>query len=65
MKFKPTLLKSLVSVIISLIIYLYQAGSIMCDSPGGCFEAVWINPLYLTIISLVVVYTIWSLIQKK
>jgi len=65
MNFKPTLLKSIVSIIIFLILYIYQAGGIKCDSPGGCFKAVWIYPLYLSIISLIVIYVIWSLIQKN
>jgi len=65
MNFKPTLIKSISSLIIFLILYFYQAGAVKCDSPDGCFEAVWINPLYLAIISLIAVYIIWSLIQKK
>jgi hypothetical protein len=65
MNFKPTLLKSIISIIIFISLYFYQAGSIMCDSSNGCFEAVWINPLSLAIISLIVIYIIWSLIQKK
>ncbi len=65
MNFKPTLLKTIVSILGGLIIYFYLAGGVKCDSPGGCVEAVWILPLYYTIPIIIFIYIIWSLIQKK
>lgn len=65
MNFKPTKWKVIVSVLVGVIMYIYFAGGVKCDSPGGCIEAVWVIPLYYTILLIVIIYLIWSLIQKR
>jgi len=65
MNFKPNLLKTIVSILGGLIAYLYLAGGIKCDSPGGCVEATWIWPLYSAIPIMIFIFILLSLIQKK
>jgi len=63
MNFKPTLLKTILVVIISLIVYFFQEFSIICDSLGGCDTAV--NSTIWSLIIFVASYIVWSLFQKK
>jgi len=75
MDFKPTLWKIIVSIIIStyllftgLLMYFFNPCrgviDVIRESPGDCI----ISPILYVIvwlISIAIVYTIWSLIQKK
>ena len=64
MNFRPGLCKSVVSVVVGIAGWVYGEGGIKCDSWGGCgyFHG---TSVLLGLIGLVVVYVIWSLIQKK
>ena len=65
MNFKPTILKTVISISAGVAVHIYIAGSIICDSPDGCVQAVWTDPLYFAIPFVIIVYVLWSLFQKK
>jgi len=65
MNFKPNLFKTIISFLVGLITFGYIAGRIKCDSPGGCTEAIWIEPLYYAIPAVIFIFVLWSLVQKK
>ena len=63
MNFKPTLLKTIISIIAAIISLIYAEGGITCDKPT-C-PLVHQSSIMFAIISLILVYIIWSLVQKK
>lgn len=73
MNFKPTLWKSIISLVIVLISDFFQANSIDCvPYPGAsCPPTLWKDFVFeprIVIISLIIgliVYITWSLLQKR
>jgi hypothetical protein len=78
MKFKPTLLKSIISLISGIFTNYLFAGTIKvsCVNSGlgsayFCPQPHWIDfafdtfPIIISLVSLIIVYIIWSLFQKK
>jgi hypothetical protein len=75
MKLRPTLLKSLVSIIAGIIANFLLAGSIygcghLPDGSPVCTYDPWIAhtfdpvPVVLSLLAIVIVYLIWSYFQK-
>ena len=68
MNFKPTLWKSIISIIGGIFIIPYLIGKLFIKKPTGLeadtFSPLWTNILYI-IIGVVLIYLIWSLIQKR
>ena len=64
MNFKPTLWKTIVSIAIGVAWFTYDWGDFKCDSPGGCHQALY-NILIYAVIIIIILYVIWSLIQKN
>ena len=63
MNFKLTLWKTLISIILGIIVFLYQFGYLKCDSPNGCPSAIQ-NYLIQSLIIIVIIYILWSFLQK-
>ncbi|MEK6927638.1 MAG: hypothetical protein AABX11_04355 [Nanoarchaeota archaeon] len=68
MNFKPTVLKSIISLIIGLIV-LRKTSLMVYPCGEGCIDTatrflLWQEILFF-VISALLIYTIWSLIQKK
>jgi uncharacterized membrane-anchored protein YitT (DUF2179 family) len=63
MKFKPNLLKSLISLIAGTIILIYVAGSIKCKVPQDC-GIIGAYQILLSLIAILIVYIVWSLLQQ-
>ena len=70
---KPTLLKSIISVIIGIIISIVyysdltkpRAYCISQNCINYAFSTILIYTFGITIVSIIIIYTIWSLIEKK
>jgi len=73
MNFKPTPLKSIISILAGIVGNYYAASKhqIYCKFGGFCPQPTWIEDAFkpgLIIFSLIIialVYVIWSLFQKK
>lgn len=75
MNFKPTLWKSIISIIGGLPANYYLADMatfIVCDTAEDCSNLpTWIDysftpvPLLAAIITMIIIYSVWSLLQKK
>lgn len=67
MNFKFTITKTITSVIIGIILgILLSTKSFICTEAGPCLESSLIQShIKFSIIVFVIVYVIWSLIQKK
>lgn len=76
MNFKPSLLKLIISLASSIFInyYLSRNYMIQCLMPlqgGVCNQPTWlehafdIGPLSISVLTIIFVYVIWSLFQKK
>ncbi len=78
MDFKPTLWKSITSLISGILVNYLLVGNVkvLCDfciegRTCNCPQPTWIEyafnpvPLVISIIVIAIVYVIWSLIQKK
>ena len=64
MKFKLTLWKTIVSIVIGFIWFGYDWGYFRCDSPNGCIQALY-NTIIYSVIIMIIIYLIWSLFQKN
>ena len=75
MNFKPNLLKSIISFISGIITNFLLAGTTriqcMLIEGGTCTQPTWIEhafdpvPVAVSLFVIILVYTVWSLIQKK
>lgn len=71
MNFRPTVFKVIFSVILLIAVDLILSNFVICSTPtGGSCPWVYtslLNPtnLAISVISFVVIYVIWSLIEKK
>ena len=77
MNFKPTLWKSITSIISGIVVNYLLAGTVrvLCNCIGGvpcnCPQPKWIEfaldpvPLVISILTVGLVYVVWSFIQKK
>lgn len=64
MKFKPTILKTTISIVLFVAIIIYLNGYYqftICDYPCIPFSQI----LLASIIVSIIIYTIWSFIQKN
>ncbi len=63
MNFKPTLWKSIVSIVIGLAVWIYTEGGVTCGGGVACpiFHE---SPIIVGILIAVIIYIIWSLFQR-
>ena len=62
MNFKPTLLKTIVSVVVGIILLLLVFTQVIPQSPAPTAYSInWFEG----IASIIIIYVVWSLIQKK
>ncbi len=64
MNFKPTLWKSIVSVVVGVITWFLLYGTITCKMGVEC-NYLNLSNMFFPFLSLVLIYVIWSLIQRK
>lgn len=77
MNFKPTLWKSITSIISGILVNYFLAGTakVLCNCfqsvPCNCPQPKWIEfafdpvPLVISILAIGSMYIVWSIIQKK
>jgi hypothetical protein len=75
MNFKPTLWKSILSVLLGILMNYLLAGTtrVICTmiEGGTCPQPTWLEHAFdpvllgISIITIFLVYVVWSLIQKK
>jgi len=78
MNFKPTLLKTIVSIISGIVANYFFGGKVMVlcmldanDPYATCPQPSWIEhafdpvPIVISLLVIGIVYSIWSFIQKK
>ncbi len=59
MKFKPTILKIIISIIIAVLFFIWYNSQIICDK-GKCYQ----EPLIISFVLVIIIYVFWSLLQK-
>lgn len=67
MNFKPTIWKTIVSIFVGIIAFVWHVNTnyVVCNIVG-CLPAYdWEGSVISFIVSVVIVYVIWSLIQKN
>ena len=68
MRFKPTILKLIVSIVVGIVIGLiFGSRYSYCREDGLCIDGAFSAPSFviITFISILIIYSVWSLIQKK
>ncbi len=75
MNFKPNILKTIISIIAGIITNFLLAGTVriqcMLVEGGTCPQPTWIEhafdpvPIVVSLFVIILLYVVWSIIQKK